>query len=185
MLIEISKDATDRMSKTIDHLKHEFQSLRTGRASVSMVESVKVDYYGTMTPLNQTANISVPEARMIMIQPWDKSLLSAIEKAILSADLGLNPTNDGSFVRVPIPTLTDERRKDIIRHLHKIAEEGRVGICNVRRDTNDQIKKSEKDNELSEDNSKRAQANIQEITNEFIKMIDEMVKNKEIDINTV
>jgi ribosome recycling factor len=185
MLIEISKDATDRMSKTIDHLKHEFQSLRTGRASVSMVESVKVDYYGTMTPLNQTANISVPEARMIMIQPWDKSLLSAIEKAILSADLGLNPTNDGSFVRVPIPTLTDERRKDIIRHLHKIAEEGRVGIRNVRRDTNDQIKKSEKDNELSEDNSKRAQANIQEITNEFIKMIDEMVKNKEIDINTV
>ena len=185
MINELFKDVDHRMQMSVEHVKHEFSGLRTGRASVTLVEGLKVDYYGVPTPLNQVANINIPEPRLIAIQPWEKKLISDIEKAILTADLGLNPTNDGSMIRIPIPPLTDERRKEIIRHVHKLAEEGRVGIRNVRRDANDHLKKAEKEGEISEDNSKRAVSNVQEMTDKYIKEIDELVKSKETEIMTV
>jgi len=185
MLNELFKDVDHRMQMSVEHVKHEFTGLRSSRASVTLVEHIKVQYYGNPTPLNQVANLSVPEPRLIVIQPWEKSLTSEIEKAIMTADLGLNPTNDGVMIRVPIPALTDERRKELIRHMHKLAEEGRVGIRNVRRDANDHLKKAEKDSEISEDNFKRAVDNVQEMTDKYIKEIDDAVKSKEEDIMTV
>ncbi|MCF7826089.1 MAG: ribosome recycling factor [Candidatus Marinimicrobia bacterium] len=185
MLNELFKDVDHRMQMSVEHVKHEFTGLRSSRASVTLVEHIKVQYYGNPTPLNQVANLSVPEPRLIVIQPWEKSLTGEIEKAIMTADLGLNPTNDGVMIRVPIPALTDERRKELIRHMHKLAEEGRVGIRNVRRDANDHLKKAEKDSEISEDNFKRAVDNVQEMTDKYIKEIDEAVKSKEEDIMTV
>ena len=185
MLKEFTAEAEGRMKKAVEHIHHEFAGVRTGRASTTLLDGIKVDYYGATTPLNQVASISVPEPRLISIQPWDKSLVAAIEKAILIADSGLNPANDGQIIRIPIPALTDERRKDLIRYVHKLAEEGRVAIRNVRRDVNDQIKKNENSHELSEDNAKRAYDNIQEITDKYIDEIDELVKKKEIDIMEV
>lgn len=185
MLNELFKDVDHRMSMSVEHAKHEFSGLRSSRASVTLVENIKVSYYGNPTPLNQVANLSVPEPRLIVIQPWEKSLAAEIEKAIMTADLGLNPSNDGVMIRIPIPALNDERREELIRHLHKLAEEGRVGIRNVRRDANDQIKKAEKEHEISEDNSKRAVSNVQEMTDKYITAIDEAVKAKEDDIMTV
>jgi len=173
------------MKMSVEHTKHEFSGLRSSRASVTLVENIKVPYYGNPTPLNQVANLSVPEPRLIVIQPWEKSLTAEIEKAIMSADLGLNPTNDGVMIRIPIPALTDERRKELIRHVHNLAEEGRVGVRNVRRDANDHIKKAEKEHELSEDNAKRAIDNIQEMTDKYIKEIDDAVAAKEKDIMEV
>jgi len=185
MINELFKDVDHRMNMSVEHVKHEFTGLRSSRASVTLVEHIKVSYYGNPTPLNQVANINVPEPRLIVIQPWEKKLIGEIEKAIMTADLGLNPVNDGVMVRIPIPPLTDERRKELIRHLHKLAEEGRVGIRNVRRDANDQLKKAEKESEISEDNSKRAVSNVQEMTDKHIKAIDDAVKAKEEDIMTV
>ncbi len=185
MINELFKDVDHRMKMTVDHAKHEFTGLRSSRASVTLVESIKVSYYGNPTPLNQVANINVPEPRLIVIQPWEKSLTAEIEKAIMSADLGLNPSNDGVVIRIPIPALTDERRKELIKHLHKLAEEGRVSIRNIRRDANDQLKSAEKEHEISEDNSKRAASNVQEMTDKYIKEIDEAVKVKEEDIMAV
>jgi ribosome recycling factor len=185
MLNELFKDVDHRMSMSVEHVKHEFTGLRSSRASVTLVEHIKVPYYGNPTPLNQIANLSVPEPRLIVVQPWDKGLMAEIEKAIMAADLGLNPANDGVNIRIPIPPLNDERRQELIRHMHKLAEEGRVGVRNVRRDANDQIKKAEKEHEISEDNSKRAIANVQEITDKYIKEIDAAVKSKEEDIMTV
>ncbi len=185
MLNELFKDIDHRMSMTLDHVKHEFTGLRSSRASVTLVEHIKVPYYGNPTPLNQVANLSVPEPRLIVVQPWDKKLMGDIEKAIMSADLGLNPTNDGVNIRIPIPALNDERRKELIKHMHKLAEEGRIGVRNIRRDANDHVKKAEKEHEISEDNSKRAVANIQEMTDKYIKEIDDIVKVKEADIMTV
>ena len=185
MINELFKDVNHRMQMSVEHVKHEFSGLRSSRASVSLVEHIKVQYYGNPTPLNQVANINVPEARLIVVQPWDKKMIGEVEKAIMTADLGLNPVNDGMVVRIPIPALNDERRKELIRHVHRIAEEGRVGIRNVRRDANDQLKKAEKDSEISEDNSKRAVANVQELTDKYIKDIDDAVKSKEEDIMTV
>lgn len=185
MINELFKDADHRMKMSVEHTKHEFSGLRSSRASVTLVENIKVPYYGNPTPLNQVANLSVPEPRLIVIQPWEKSLTAEIEKAIMSADLGLNPTNDGVMIRIPIPALTDERRKELIRHVHNLAEEGRVGVRNVRRDANDHIKKAEKEHELSEDNAKRAIDNIQEMTDKYIKEIDDAVAAKEKDIMEV
>ncbi len=185
MLNELFKDMDHRMLQAVEHVRTEFAGLRTGRASTALVESIKVPYYGTPTPLNQVANISVPEARLIVVQPWDKNLVAEVEKAIMSADLGLNPVSDGGVMRIPIPALTEERRKDLVRHVHKLAEEGRVSIRNVRRDANDQIKKGEKEHEISEDNSKRAMDNVQEMTDKFIVQIDEIAKNKEEEIMTI
>jgi len=185
MINELFKDVDHRMDQAVEHVRSEFTGLRTGRASTALVESIKVPYYGTPTPLNQVANISVPEARLIVVQPWDKSLVAEVEKAIMAADLGLNPATDGGVLRIPIPALTEERRKDIVRHMHKLAEDGRIAIRNVRRDANDQIKKGEKEHEVSEDNAKRALDNVQEMTDKYIGHIDELVKHKEEEIMTV
>ena len=185
MINELFKDVDHRMKMSVEHAKHEFSGLRSSRASVTLVEGIRVSYYGNLTPLNQVANITIPEPRLIVIQPWEKSLTGEIEKAIMSADLGLNPSNDGVVIRVPIPPLTDERRKELIRHLHKLAEEGRVGIRNVRRDANEQLKAAEKEHEISEDNAKRAVSNVQEMTDKYIKEIDEAVALKETDIMAV
>jgi ribosome recycling factor len=185
MINELFKDVDHRMKMSLEHVKSEYSGLRSSRASITLVEHIKVDYYGNPTPLNQVANLSVPEPRMIVIQPWEKRLSAEIEKAIMAADLGLNPTNDGVMIRIPIPQLTDERRKELIRHVHKLAEDGRIGIRNIRRDANDQIKSAEKEHELSEDNSKRATSNVQEMTDKYIKEIDEAVVAKEKDIMEV
>jgi len=185
MLNELFKDVDHRMNMSVEHVKHEFTGLRSSRASVTLVEHIKVPYYGSPTPLNQVANLSVPEPRLIVVQPWDKSLMAVIEKAIMAADLGLNPANDGVNIRIPIPALNDERRQELIRHMHKLAEDGRIGVRNVRRDANDHIKKAEKESEISEDNSKRAVENVQEMTDKYIKEIDAAVKAKEEDIMTV
>ncbi len=185
MINELFKDTDHRMSMSVEHIRTEFAGLRSGRASSALVEGIKVDYYGNPTPLNQLANISVPEPRLIVVQPWDKNVVAEVEKSIMAADLGLNPVNEGGVLRIPIPALTEERRQDLVRHVHKLAEEGRVSIRNVRRDANEQIKKAEKDHELSEDNSKRAQENVQELTDKYINQIDELVKMKEEDIMTI
>ena len=185
MINELFKDIDHRMKMSVEHVKNEFSGLRSSRASITLVEHIKVPYYGNPTPLNQVANLSVPEPRLIVIQPWEKSLTAEIEKAIMTADLGLNPTNDGVMIRIPIPQLTDERRKELIRHVHNIAEDGRIGIRNIRRDANEQIKKAEKEHEISEDNSKRAIENVQEMTDEHIQEIDKAVEAKEADIMEV
>lgn len=171
-----------RMDKTIDAMKHEFASIRTGRASTSLLDKVMVDYYGTPTPVNQVANVSAPEPRMIIIAPWDKSMIGAIEKAILQSDLGLNPNNDGSQIRLAIPQLTEERRKEIVKVVHKKAEDAKVAIRNIRRDANDAIKKEEKLKTITEDVAKEGQDRIQKLTDAKIKMIDELKNVKEKDV---
>ncbi|MEA2078219.1 MAG: ribosome recycling factor [Candidatus Marinimicrobia bacterium] len=172
----------EHMEKSINHLEHEFKSLRTGRATPTLLESIKVDYYGTLTPLNQCATISVPEARLLVIQPWDKSLLAAAEKAIQVANLGLNPINDGVVIRVPIPAMTDERRQELVKIVHSMAEEVRIAVRSIRREANDRIKKLEKDKDISEDNAKDAHDEIQKITDKYIEKINEAQKVKEKDI---
>lgn len=179
---EVYSYCKEYMEKSIVHLDHEYKSLRTGRATPSLLDSIKVDYYGSLTPLNQCATISVPEARLLVIQPWDKSLLSAVEKAIQAANLGLNPINDGTVIRVPIPAMTDERRQELVKIVHGMAEEARISVRNVRRDANDKIKKLEKDKQISEDNAKDAHEEIQKITDKFIEKINEAQKVKEKDI---
>lgn len=171
-----------RMDKTIDAMKHEFASIRTGRASTSLLDKVMVDYYGTPTPVNQVANVSAPEPRMIIIAPWDKSMIGAIEKAILQSDLGLNPNNDGSQIRLAIPQLTEERRKEIVKVVHKKAEDAKVAIRNIRRDANDAIKKEEKLKTITEDVAKDGQDRIQKLTDAKIKMVDELKNVKEKDV---
>jgi ribosome recycling factor len=176
---EVYSYCEEQMSKSITHLDHEFNSLRTGRATPSLLEGIKVDYYGSQTPLSQCATISVPEARLLVIQPWDKSLLSAVEKAIQAANLGLNPINDGALIRVPIPALTDDRRQELIKIVHNMTEEGRIAVRSIRREANENIKKLEKDKDISEDNSKDAQAEIQKITDKYTEKMNEMQKGKE------
>jgi ribosome recycling factor len=171
-----------RMDKAVEDFRREMAALRTGRANVHMLDTVSVDYYGTQMPLNQVAQIHAPEPQMITVQPFDTSQLAAIEKAIRGADLGLNPMNDGKLVRVPVPALTEERRKDMVKHLHKILEEHRTAIRNVRRDGNDAIKKALKDKKISEDDEKRAMDEIQKLTDDEIKKMEEMSKNKEKEV---
>jgi ribosome recycling factor len=179
---EVYSYCEEYMQKSISHLDHEYTSLRTGRATTSLLDGVKVDYYGNMTPLNQCATISVPEARLLVIQPWDKSLLSAAEKAIQAANLGLNPINDGQIIRVPIPAMTDDRRQELVKIVHQMAEEARISVRNVRREANDRIKKLEKDKDISEDNAKDAHDEIQKITDKYIEKINEAQKVKEKEI---
>ncbi|MCF7832729.1 MAG: ribosome recycling factor [Candidatus Marinimicrobia bacterium] len=182
MMNEVYSYCEEHMEKSISHLDHEFTSLRTGRATPSLLENIKVDYYGSLTPLSQCATISVPEARLLVIQPWDKSLLTAAEKAIQAANLGLNPLNDGVLIRVPIPALTDDRRKELVKIVHAMAEEGRIAVRSIRREANERIKKLEKDKEISEDNSKDAHIEIQKITDKYIEKINvaQGVKEKAI-----
>lgn len=181
----ILQDAKDRMGKTVSVLREDLQTLRAGRATPAIVEKVFVDYYGAQTPLQQVAQISAPEARLLVIQPWDKSMLPAIEKAIQKSDLGLTPSSDGSVVRLQIPALTEERRKELVRTLHKKAEEERIAIRNVRRDAVDQIKAEQKQAKISEDESRRMQDDLQKITDQHIAEIDQTVQAKEKEILSV
>jgi len=179
---DVEAHAKSRMEKVLTDLQHEMGNIRTGRASVSIFDNLKVDYYGTATPINQLANLHVPEATLITIQPWDVSQIGAIEKAIRGSDLGLNPANDGKIIRVPIPALTEERRKDIVKRVHHIAEEHRVSMRNIRRDANEQFKKLLKEKLISEDDERRALEDSQKLTDGHIQKLDQVVKAKEKDI---
>jgi ribosome recycling factor len=178
-------EAVDHMDKALKALAHEFASVRTGRASGSLLEKIVIEYYGTPTPLLQIASVSVPEAQMLVISPYDKTALGAIEKAIQASDLGLNPGNDGQVIRLPFPPLTEERRKDLAKLCRTYAEESRVAVRNIRRDVNDHLKKEEKDAEISQDELRRFEAEVQKATDSHIKEIDEMLKRKELEIMEV
>jgi len=173
------------MDKSLEILQKELAAIRTGRASLAILDGIKVDYYGAMTPLNQVANLAVPEASLITIQPWEPPMLEAIEKAILSSDLGLNPANDGKFLRLPIPQLTEERRKQLVKQVGRIAEEGRTAIRQIRRDANDRLKVLLKEKEITEDEEKRALKDVQTLTDEHIKDVEKIVQNKEQELMTV
>ncbi len=179
---EVEAQIKTKMEKTVADLQSDVASLRTGRANVSMLDSVKVDYYGTPTPLNQVANMSVPEPGMIAIQPWDSSMIGPIEKAIRTAELGFNPANDGKLIRIPIPPLNEERRKEIVKRLHGIAEQHRVALRNERRDGNEKLKKMLKDKAISEDDERRALDEIQKLTDANMAKVDTIAKAKEKDI---
>jgi len=174
-----------RMDKAVEDFRREMASTRTGRASVHMLDGVTVDAYGSQMPLNQLANVSAPEPQLITVQAWDVSLIGAIEKAIRSADLGLNPMNDGKLVRVPVPALTEERRKDMVKHLHKILEEHRTAVRNIRRDGNDIIKKAMKDKKITEDEERGALEQIQKLTDDEIKKMEELAKGKEKEVMSI
>ena len=182
---EIISREEARMDKTIESLKHEFANVRTGRAHTSLLDSVMVDYYGAPTPVNQVANVSAPDPRMILIAPWDKTMIGAIEKAILTSDLGLNPNNDGESIRLAIPQLTEDRRKELVKVVSKKAEDAKVAIRNIRRDANDAIKKEEKAKTITEDVSKDGQEQVQKLTDKKIKLIDELRDIKEKDVMSV
>lgn len=179
---EVEASAKARMEKVLGDLQHEMAGVRTGRASVSLLDNVRADYYGTPTPLNQLATLHVPEPSLITVQPWDVSQIAVIEKAIRSADLGLNPGNDGKIIRVPIPPLTEERRKEIVKRLHHVAEEHRVALRNVRRDANEHLKKLLKDKAISEDEERRALEETQKMTDVYISKVDAASKAKEKEI---
>ena len=182
MIKGIVSSNEERINKSIEAMKREFASLRAGRATPSLLDKVMVDYYGTPTPVNQVAKVTVPEARTIVIQPWEKSVLHDIEKAIMKSDLGLSPNSDGTAIRVAIPQLTQERRQELVKTLNKKAEEAKVAIRNIRRDANDAIKKLEKAKEITEDESKKAQESFQKTVDKYIKSVDELrgIKEKEI-----
>jgi ribosome recycling factor len=182
MIEEIYADTREGMEKAASNLKIELKRVRTGRASLSILDGIRADYYGTPTPLNQMASLSVPESRLILIQPWDVSAIKEVEKAILKSDLGLTPSNDGKLIRISIPPLTEERRKQIVKQVHKICEDHKVGVRNIRRDSNDLIKSLKKDSDISEDEAFKAQDEIQKITDEFVKRIDEICAEKEKEI---
>ncbi len=184
-IAEIKLDAEDRMEKAVENTRFEFTKIRTGKASPALLDTVRVMYYGNVVPLKQVATINTPEPRLITVQPWEKNLIQEIDKAIMKADLGLNPVNDGNLIRVPIPQLTEERRKDFARLCHKLAEEGRIAIRNVRRDANDNLKKSEKSHDISEDQYHTAVDDVQSITDAHIKQIDTLLDLKEKEIMEV
>lgn len=185
MIYELIQEAEEKMTRTVEVLKKDLASLRAGRATPALLDKIQADYYGTPTPINQMANITVPEPRLLVIQPWDKSTIPAIEKAILKSDLGLNPSNDGNVIRIAIPQLTEERRKELVKVVKKKAEEARVAVRNVRRDVNDMIKQLEKEHEISEDDSKRGLDEVQKVTDKFIKNVDEVLALKEQEIMEV
>jgi len=173
------------MEGAIDALKKDFGSVRTGRASLSLLDGIMVDYYGTLTPLQQLASLSVPESRQIAIQPWEQRIIPEIEKAIMKSDLGLTPSNDGKFIRINIPPLTEERRKQLVKVVRKRAEEAKVAIRNIRRDTNEELKKLEKEKHLSEDDAKKSHDEIQKLTDSYITKVEEVLKHKENEIMEV
>jgi ribosome recycling factor len=181
----INNETNQRMQKAVESLKKDLSRIRTGRASPALLDGLTVDYYGSPMPINQIANISVPDARMIVVQPWEKNMLAPIEKAIQTSDLGLNPQNDGNQIRLPIPPLSEERRKDLFKNCKKIGEESKVAIRNIRRDSNEKLKKSEKDKEVTQDESKKGLDDIQKLTDKFIKTIDDLLVNKEKEIMEV
>ena len=182
---DVISESRPRMEAVIEDVKRKLATVRTGRAVVSLLDNVMVEYYGTPTPLNQMASVHVPEPQMLTVQPWDQTQLGAIEKAIRAADLGLNPSNDGKLVRIPIPALTEERRKPLAKQVHDIAEEHRTAIRNIRRDSNDRLKKMLKEKSISEDNERDGLEEVQKLTNTYIGKIDELMKTKETEIMSV
>jgi ribosome recycling factor len=182
---DVIKDTRPRMDTVIDDFRRKLSTVRTGRAAVSLLDNVMVDYYGNMTPLNQLASVHAPEPQMLTVQPWDQSQIGAVEKAVRAADLGLNPSNDGKLVRIPIPPLTEERRKQLAKQVHDIAEDHRTAIRNVRRDANERLKKMLKDKTISEDAERDGLEEVQRLTNTYISKIDDLSKTKEQEITSV
>jgi ribosome recycling factor len=182
MVKEVENRSRAAMDKAVDALKKDFSRVRTGRASVSLLEDIRVDYYGTPTPLNQIGTLTVPEPRLITIQPWEKKLIPEIEKAILKSDLGLNPASDGVLVRLAIPALTEERRKEMVKQLKKMGEEAKIAIRNARRDANEALKKLEKEKQISEDDLKRGEKEVQELTDQYVRKADDAVAAKEKEV---
>jgi len=185
MIRDVLNEAENRMKGVIAATKRDFAAVRTGRANPAILDRVSVDYYGTATPITQLATVSVPEPRLITIQPWDRSVLKEIERAILQSDLGLTPVNDGQIIRLAIPPLTEERRKELARLVRKEAEDKRVAVRNIRRDTNEQLKTMQKNGEISEDEAKRAEKQTQELTDKYIKEIDALLQAKEQEITEI
>ena len=181
-MAEVNDNAEERMMKSVASLSEEFNTIRTGRASASLFDKIRVDYYGQKTPLNQVATISVPEARLVVIQPWDKSLLGEIEKAIQTSELSINPNNDGKVIRVSIPPLTEERRKEYVKLAKNTAEQSRVAIRNIRRDANEDLKKQQKSGAISEDDEKRLEEEIQKLTDSYVEEINSLLEEKEKEI---
>jgi len=182
MIEETLQETKERMGKTIGDLENELKRVRTGRASLSLLDGIRVDYYGTQTPLNQMASLSVPESRLIVIQPWDVSAIKEIEKAILKSDLGLTPSSDGKLIRISIPPLTEERRKELVKVVSKMCEEHKIATRNIRRDANELLKGFKKDGDIAEDDAFKAQDQVQKITDDFINRIDDIYKTKEKEI---
>jgi len=182
---EIVQDAESRMKKSVEIFRQELAGLKAGRATPAMLDKLRVDYYGTPTPINQLATIEVTDNRTLTIKPWDRSAIKAIEKAILTSDLGINPMNDGTVIRLTIPALTEERRKELVKVVHKRAEEERIAIRNIRRDANEAVKKAEKEKKISEDESRRTQDEIQKVTDKYIKEVDQILSLKEKEIMSV
>ncbi|MEJ5350463.1 MAG: ribosome recycling factor [Melioribacteraceae bacterium] len=182
---QVIKDAKQRMDKTIEAFRNEIAKIRTGKATTALLDGIKVDYYGKMTPLNQVGNVSVLDAHTLSVTPWDKSMVSVIEKAILTSELGLNPVSDGTNIKIPIPPLTEERRKELVKLVKKFGEDAKIALRNVRRDANDHLKKMEKNKELTEDELKEAEKEVQKITDDHIAKIDELIKHKEKEIMEV
>jgi len=179
---KIMSEAEERMKKALEALQNEFNTLRTGRASSALFDKIRVEYYGNPTPLNQVATISVPEARLVVIQPWDKSIIGEIEKAIQKSELSVNPNNDGKVLRIAIPPLTEERRKEFVKIAKNMAEQNRVSLRNTRRDANDELKKAEKDGTISEDDLKRAEDEVQKLTDSYVAQVNELFEEKEKEI---
>jgi ribosome recycling factor len=178
-------EARNHMEKAVEAMRREFTSVRTGKATPALLDTVRVDAYGSKMPINQVGTVSAPEPRLLIIQPWDKGLLKAIETGITQADLGLNPSNDGNIIRVPIPQLTEERRKDMVKLLHKLAEEGRVAIRHARQEANKELKKQQGDHTISEDDAHRQMEQVQKLTDEYIAKIDQLLKGKEQEVMEV
>ncbi|MDX1373394.1 MAG: ribosome recycling factor [Nitrososphaeraceae archaeon] len=182
---EINKDAKNRMDKSIETLRHELSGIRSGKATTALLDGIKVDYYGNMTPLNQVGNVSVLDAHTLSITPWEKTMVAVIEKAIMEANIGFNPVSDGTNLKIPVPPLNEERRKELVKLIKKFGEDSKVAIRNIRRDANDHLKKEEKNKKMSEDQLKDAEDEVQKLTDEHIKLIDEILKHKEAEIMEV
>jgi ribosome recycling factor len=182
MIEDIFQETRENMGKSVEALKREFKRVRTGRASLSILDGIRVDYYGTPTPLNQMATLAVPESRLITIQPWDTSVIKETEKAILKSDLGLTPSSDGKIIRIAIPPLTEDRRKELVKVVNKMSEEHKIAVRNVRRDSNEMLKDLKKEGDISEDEAFRAQEQIQKITDDSISLVDQITKDKEKEI---
>ena len=185
MIAELKKSAEHKMQKTVDALKHDYQKVRTGRAHTGLLDHIQVDYYGSMMPINQVANVTLADARTIAVQPWEKKMVQVVEKAIRDSDLGLNPATSGDLIRVPMPALTEERRKDLIKVVRHEAENARIAVRNIRRDTNEHLKKLLKDHDVSEDDERHAQIDVQKLTDRYITEIDKVLQGKEADLLAV
>jgi len=185
MTKDVIRDMKVHMDKTVEALRREYQKVRTGRANLGLLDDIRVDYYGTPSPLSQVATLAVPEPRTITLQPWEAKTIPAIEKAIMNANLGLTPANDGKVIRLNLPALTEERRKDIVKQLKKLAEDAKVAVRNIRRDANDELKKLEKEKKISEDDLKRSEKEVQDVTNNYVAKLDEVLAHKEKEVMEV